>query len=284
MPLRSKIGYVGALAVLVLLVSSVNAIRRGGQRQTLMITGSSTLAPLIAEIAKRFERLHPGIRVDVQTGGSSRGIADVRNGVAAIGMVSRALADSEADLHGHPIALDGVALIVHASNPIRALSDDEVRAIYTGKIRNWREVGGEDAPITVVHKAEGRATLERFLAYFKLDNTAIKPDVVIGDNEQGIKTVAGNRHAIGYVSIGTAANDIAHGVPIRMLATGGHTPSLEAVETGRFPITRPLLLVTRTAPSGSARRFIAFARSEAVHDLVRGQSFVPLRKEGADAP
>ena len=157
-----------------------------------------------------------------------------------------------------------------------ALTDEQVVAIYTGKITRWKAVGGHDAPITVVTKAEGRSTLEVFLQYFRMKNVDVKPQVVIGDNEQGVKTVAGNRNAIGYVSIGTAEYDAAHGVPIKLLPIGGVAASTENVRKGVFPLSRPLHLVTRTAPSGLAKSFIEYAQSQAVYDLIRQQYFVPL--------
>lgn len=242
----------------------------------LVITGSSTIAPLIAEIGKRFESLHPKVRVDVQTGGSSRGVADARQGLADIGMVSRAMKDDERDLYAFPVARDGVCIILHKENPVPALTDEEVVAIYTGRITNWKVVGGKDAPITVVNKADGRSTLEVFLHYFKLKNADVKAQVVIGDNEQGIKTVAGSRNAIGYVSIGTAEYDETHGIPIKLLPIGGVAASTENVRKGVFPLSRPLHIVTRTPPAGLAKVFIEYAQSKAVHDIVRQQYFVPL--------
>ena len=124
--------------------------------------------------------------------------------------------------------------------------------------------------------AAGRSTLEVFLHYFKLKNVDVKAQVVIGDNEQGVKTVAGNRNAIGYVSIGTAEYEATHGVPIKLLPVGGVAASTESVRTGAFPLSRPLHLATRTAPSGLAKAFIAYAQSKAVHDLIKQQYFVPL--------
>ncbi|MFQ5655795.1 MAG: phosphate ABC transporter substrate-binding protein, partial [Planctomycetota bacterium] len=190
-------------------------------RGRLVITGSSTIAPLAAEVGKRFEGLHPGVRVDVQTGGSSRGIADAREGLADIGMVSRALKEEERDLLAFLIARDGICTIVHRSNPVDLLTDRQVVEIFTGRITSWKQVGGRASAITVVNKAEGRSTLELFLRHFRLMNSEIEAHVVIGDNEQGIKTVAGNPGAIGYVSIGTAEYDAAHGIPIKLLPVGG---------------------------------------------------------------
>ncbi|HEY3326692.1 MAG TPA: phosphate ABC transporter substrate-binding protein [Novimethylophilus sp.] len=246
--------------------------------QKLVLTGSSTIAPLAAEIGKRFEKLNPGVRVDVQTGGSSRGTNDARNGLADIGMASRALNPEENDLKSFTIALDGVSVILHKDNPVKALTNQQVIDIYTGKIANWREVGGKDARITVVNKAEGHSTLELFLHHFKLKNSEIKAHVVIGDNQQGIKTVAGNPGAIGYVSVGTAEFEVGNGTSIKLLPMDGVAATVENVRNGSFPFSRPLNLVTKTAPQGLAKRFIDFARSKDVNDLVEAQYFVPLAR------
>lgn len=245
----------------------------------LTLTGSSTIAPLMSEIGRRFEAEHPGIRVDVQTGGSSRGIADARGGLADIGMVSRDLKSDEQDLHAFPIARDGIGLIVHESNPVAKLSREQVIDIYTGNLGNWQEVGGKDSEIVVVHKASGRSTLELFLAHFGLRDPQVVPDVIIGDNEQGVKTVAGNPHAIGYVSIGTAEFDQQQGVPIRLLPIGGIAPTTANVANGTFPLSRNLNLVTREQPTGAARQLIDYARSAAVGDLITELAFVPLKPE-----
>lgn len=244
----------------------------------LMLTGSSTIAPLALEIGKRFEQQNPGVQVDVQSGGSSRGVADARSGLADIGEVSRALNPDEHDLVAHTIAMDGVGLILHSNNPVKSLSDDQIRAIYTGRIANWKEVGGKDARITVVNKAEGRSTLELFLQHFKLKNSQIKAQAVIGENQQGIKTVAGNPGAIGYVSIGSAEFEEKQGTPIKLLPMDGVAATVANVRAGRFPLSRPLNLVTKGAPSALARRFIDFARSSIVDDLIEAQFFVPLER------
>jgi phosphate transport system substrate-binding protein len=225
-------------------------------------------------MAKRFETQNPGVRVDVQTGGSSRGVADARSGMADIGMASRALAASEKDLFAFTIALDGIALIINAKNSITSLTDEQVKAIYTGEITNWKQVGGTNKPITVVNKAEGRSTLELFLAHYKLDNKNIKASVVIGDNQQGIKTVAGNPNAIGYVSIGSAEYEATNGTGIKLLPMAGVVASVAEVQTGKFPLSRPLNLVTKAPPQGLTKKFIEFARSSAVKDIVLEQYFV----------
>lgn len=245
--------------------------------QKITLTGSSTVAPLLGEIAKRYEMSHPSVRIDVQTGGSSRGIADARRGLADIGMVSRSLKANESDLTAYPIAQDGICLIVHKDNPIKELSDEQVIKIYRGEIKNWKLVGGLDRPITVVNKAEGRSTLELFLKHFGIKNQEVEASVIIGDNEQGVKTVAGNPDALGYVSIGTAEYDASDGVPIKLLPVASVSASTQNVKNGTFPIARPLNLVVKSKPEGLISDFIAYASSESVRDLIEEQYFVPLQ-------
>lgn len=242
----------------------------------LQITGSSTMAPLLTEMAKAFELRHPYTRIDVQTGGSSRGVVDARTGLADIGMASRALKPQEQDLKVHTIARDGIAIIVHRDNPVTALSREQVQAIYRGEQSSWQHLGGKNFDINVVSKAEGRSTLELFLDYFALRSSDVKAHTIIGDNEQGIKTVAGNPNAIGYVSIGTAQYSVEQGVAIKLLATSGVIPSNETVRNGAFPLSRPLNLVTANKPQGLAAQFIEFTRSAEVEKIIEQQYFVPL--------
>jgi phosphate transport system substrate-binding protein len=252
----------------------VPPVRAAALRLTL--TGSSTIAPLMAEIGKRYEAQHPGARIDVQTGGSSRGITDARKRLADIGMVSRSLKAAEADLVAWPIARDGIALIVHRDNPLRALSDAQVIALFTGQVKNWREVGGAERAVSIVNKAEGRSTLELFLAHFKLKNSQIRAQVVIGDNQQGIKSVIAHPGTLGYVSIGSAEQAVAAGLPLRLLPLGGVAASTAHVLDGTYPLARVLNLVTLPAPPAAVRALLAYSASSAVHDLVRDQFFVPL--------
>jgi phosphate transport system substrate-binding protein len=253
------------------------AIGIGHAAETKIVaTGASTVAPLIAEIGKRYETEHPDTQIDVQTGGSARGVNDARTGLSNIGLVSRPLKDDEKDLTAFPIARDGVAIILHRDNAVSALSNEQIVDIYTGKITDWSAVGGKPGPITVVNKAEGRSTLELFLHHFKLKASDVKAQVIIGDNQQGIKTVSGNPGSIGYVSIGTAEFETGQGTPIKLLGLGGVPATIANVQNGSFPLARPLNLVTKGEPAGPIKAFIEYAQSPQVQDLVKEQFFVPL--------
>ncbi len=276
---RLLTGVIVGLSVGLQACNTLQAVTQGNSTssQKLVITGSSTVAPVASEIAKRYETQNPQVRIDVQTGGSSRGLADVRQRVADIGMVSRAAKPEDKDLQFHTIAKDGVVVIVHRDNPIQQLTNQQITDLYTGKLDNWQDVGGKSAPITVVNKAEGRSTLDVFTRHFQLKSSQIKADVVIGDNEQGIKTVAGNPQAIGYVSVGAAAVNVERGTPIKVLPLDGIQATANTVRDGEFPLSRPLNFVTQGALSPEQQKFIAFAQSSQVTDIVQEQSLVPVQ-------
>lgn len=249
---------------------------KGKTPTQITLTGSSTVAPLAADAAKRYETSHPEVRIDVQSGGSSRGIADTRSGLADLGMASRALKPDENDLTAHRIAMDGVCVIVHRDNPVAGFDKQQLIDIYTGKIENWKALGGPDREIVVANKAEGRATLEVFLDYTGLDSADIQADVVVGENQQAIKTVAGNPAAIGYVSIGAAVSEAEVGTPIKPVSCDGVPPTTEAVGSGEFPITRPLQIITKGDPSPAAQAFLDYLKSAEIDDLVESHLYVPV--------
>jgi phosphate transport system substrate-binding protein len=263
------------MKTLLLLILGLTSFQNFG-REKLVITGSSTVAPVISDLAKLFEEKNKDIRIDVQTGGSSRGILDARKGLAQIGMVSRSLKEKENDLHGFTLAKDGLAIIVHQSNPINELTEKQVADIYLGRVKNWKEVGGDDRRLVVVNKAEGRSTLELFLKYFKLKNSHIKADIIIGDNEQGIKTVSKNKYAIAYVSVGAAEYNASIGVSLKLLKFGGVQASVLNVEKGKYPLVRELNLVTRPRPTGLMKSFIKFVLSKESNKTIREHYFVPI--------
>jgi phosphate transport system substrate-binding protein len=243
-----------------------------------MVTGSSTVAPIVADAATQYEASHPGVRIEVQSGGSSRGISDATSGVADLGLVSRSLKDEEkTQLTAHTLAMDGVCAIVHRDNPVKRLDKQQLIDLYTKKITNWKDVGGNDAIIIVANKAEGRSTLEVFLHYLGLDPADVKADVVVGENLHVIQSVVGNPNTIGYVSIGTASAEEKAGTPIQLVVTDKVVPTMESVKDGSFPITRPLNIVTDAETSPAARAFLDYLMSTNINGIIEKHFFVPIR-------
>lgn len=231
--------------------------------------------PMVTEIVKRFQARHPTVIVDVQSGGSGRGLSDVRQGKVDIGMVSRALTEKEADLYGFPIARDGVCLVIHRDNPVQALTNRQIVDIYTGKITNWKGVGGRDAPITVMNAEAARSSAELFTQYFDIKYSDIRPALVLGDNPERIKTIVADPNGIVYISVGEAERTALAGTPIKLLPMDGVAPTSRNIRTGDYPIQRALTLVTKTIPAGLAKDFINFALSPEVTDIARKHDFVP---------
>lgn len=246
--------------------------------RTIRVVGSSTIAPLAGELGRLFEATHPGARIDVEMGGSTRGVVEVRAGQADIGMVSRVLRADEGDLLPFPCGRDGVAMIVHSGLGVTELAREQILSIYRGATTNWREVGGPDLGITVVNKAEGRSTLELFLHHFQLKSQEVRASVVIGDNQQGIKSVASIPGAIGYVSIGAAEAAVAESIGIRILPLDGVPATTPRVQDGTYPFARELIFVTKSPPRGLAREFLDYALSPEAAPVVRELHFVPVQR------
>ena len=266
-----------ALALIVASGCGGGSDAEAAERQQLMVTGSSTVAPLVQELAIRFEAARTGVRVDVQTGGSSRGITDASLGRADVGMSSRGLVEDEAEaLTEHLLAWDGVGFVVHASNAVPELGLDELRGIFTGAIRDWSEVGGPPGEIVVVDRADGRSELALVKTHLGVSATALRADVIAGENSQVVKTVVANPLAISYLSIGTSEVEIARGAALRLLALDGVEASSSAVRDGRYPLARPLVLLTSAETGALGHAFVDFALDAAHADLVEDAAFVPV--------
>jgi phosphate transport system substrate-binding protein len=201
--------------------------------------------------------------VDVQAVGSARGVSDTQQGLADIGLVARPLHPDESGLHSVLLARDAVAIVVPSSNPVKSLTEAQIVGIFTRATANWKLVGGADAPLTVVGQPETRSLTQVFLAHFKLKAGQVRYDTVAPDSREVIAILARKADAIGYVSVGAAAD-----APVRILPCNGVEPTPANITSGAYPLVRPFLLVTREKPQGLAQEFVDFARSAAVRDLL----------------
>lgn len=254
----------------------VQACSPSPQSETLRITGSSTIAPIMEEIVKQYKVYHPDAVIEVNTGGSSQGIKDTQQGDSDIGMVSRSLKPAEDNLETFTIAQDGISLLVHQSNLVSQLSKQQIVDIYTGKIRNWKAVGGNDKPIEVLSKTKNHATASLFASYHALAIDDIDADKLIGDNQEMLQAVLDNPDAIGYVSIGAAEYKIIHGTPLSLLPLEGVAATIQNVRNNAFPLSRPLNLVTLNSPVGEQKALIEFALSAEVKGIIQEKAFVPM--------
>ncbi|MFO0874941.1 MAG: phosphate ABC transporter substrate-binding protein [Phycisphaerales bacterium] len=255
----------------------------GTRGEQLTVTGASTLAPILDRAGDDLKREHPELSVSVRLGGSTKGISDTLEGINDLGAVARDLtADEAAHLRQFTVAHDGVAIVVHASNPLSGLTTEQLRRIYLGEIGSWKELGVEpgaaarDRRIIAVSKAEGHATLEVFLAHTGIARAALRPSVIAGNNAVVLATVSESPDAIGYVSLGESQQALASGLPIRLVPLDGKTPSVASVADGSWPMIRPLLFVSRDEPAGWAKVLLDYFESERGRETIRACGFVPV--------
>ncbi len=232
------------------------------------LAGSTSIQPFAERWAEEFT----AGRVTVQAGGSTAGIKAARDGTADIGMSSRALAPSEtAGLVQTVVARDGIAVVVHASNPIRALSLAQLRGIYAGELRNWRQVGGRDARITVITREDGSGTRDAFEQFVMGSDHNIAPSALVTAYSGGLrKMVSQDASAIGYVTFSQL------NAQVHALAIDGVMPTEPSIASGQYRLQRPFVFLTRGAPQGSARAFIDFVLSGVGQQVARSEGLAPV--------
>ena len=241
------------------------------------ISGSNTMAPLIAEMAREFQALHPGVRVDVRAETTGRGVSDVREGKSDIAMVSRVMSSEEHDLLPFLIARDGLCLAVNRDNPISSLTREQAASLFTKEARNWRDVGGADMAVHALGTSLAAGATELMLSYLRIERSRMRADVVDDSSASRFKTIAANPRAIMYGSLGAAERRHAAGENIKLLPIDGISASSENVAAGRYQLARPLALATNGLPSGAVKAFIDFARSAEVSPLIKRYEFVSYR-------
>lgn len=248
--------------------------------EKITTAGSSTVRPIVDKAAKAFKNTHPDVYFVIGGGGSSHGVKAAGTGEVNIGQASRNIKDKEMkaypDLVPFKIGLDGIAVIINSSNPINAITKQQIQDIYTGKVTNWKEVGGSDAPIILISKEEGRSTLELFLKYFGLEAKEIgsgheavmvhkiKGDKefasatarLIGPNNEAIANVSTKPNAIAYVSVGTAQEIAKKGARIKLLELDGVPATIENVGNETYPLRRPLHILTKVSQRAVSKHLL----------------------------
>lgn len=270
-----------SLAALLASTMTFCSVALAESRTDIKLSGSSTVAPVLLEIANQFEdQGNVDYRVFVESGGSSKGIADLRKGLVDIAMVSRDLKQEEKDINlvAHTIARDGIAVVVHGDNTVPEITLKDIEGIFSGNIRNWSELGGDNEEIVVISKAEGRATFVVFMDFFGFSPSDIDADVIVGENAQMIKTITSMRQGIGYVSIGAAAMNIELGSPLRLISLSDVDATVESVSNNSYQPTRPLNLVTYLDRKTIVNDLIAYSQSDLVSEMITELTFTPATK------
>jgi phosphate transport system substrate-binding protein len=289
--------HIRTLACALALLVTTAAIAMAADQIT--VAGSTTVKPIIDAAVQQYKKKNPNITFVVGAGGSSQGIQLVGNGAVNIGMASRPLEEREtqqwSDLVMHKIGLDGVVLVANAGNAVTGLTREQVQNIYTGKITNWKELGGVNARIALYTLNRKHGTSDIFLNYFGLEATESGEGAamtathrkegnpaysevaatVIEDHVGILAKVMTNPNALGYVSIGQALQVTSRGARIRLLALGGVAPTVANVRSGVYAFSRPLLVITRGEARGNVREFVEFLSGPEGQAIVNSLDYIP---------
>lgn len=266
---RPIVGLIGAALAVV-------ACRRDA-RQSLTLAGSTSLQPLAESWADAYEHRRGHVRVTVQGGGSTAGVRAAASGAAQIGMVSRQLTATEArGIRLVDVARDGIALVVHPSNPVRDLTLAEVRALYGGKLSNWRAVGGRPRSVTVITREEGSGTRAAFESLVMAE-TPIVAAALVSDSTGAVRQMVGSDPAaLGYISIGLVDDSV------KALRIAGVEATEANIDALRYPLVRPFSFVLPAAVDERADAFIGWVLGPEGRELTRREGMLPP-KEGTDA-
>lgn len=268
-----------------LTAASQTACQPAAESDRLFVKGSDTMRILVQRWVEAYEQTARDTRVSVGGGGSGVGMYALLNGLVDICASSRPMTAKERrvarrkslDIFEFSVARDGIAVIVHPSNRVSALSLADLGLVFTGTATTWAAVGGAKRPISVLLREKRSGTHRFFKDHVLLGREYRKRASVVASTAAVINAVATDPTAIGYVGLGYAAE--ARGqvrtVAIHNEAGVAIRATVETVTADRYPLARSLFLLTAERPSGPVARFIEFARSDAGQDIVTATGFAP---------
>jgi len=256
----------------VLSVASVFGAESAVAGGTVSTDGSTSMEKVIGSLGEKFQLDNPDIAFTYNPTGSGSGISAALEGRCDIGLSSRALKDDEKAKGLKPtvLAYDGISIIVNPSNPVKDLTVEQIKDIYTGKITNWKDVGGNDAGIVVVGREAGSGTRDGFESVTGTKEQC-KYRQELTSTGDVIAAAQGNPNAIGYAS--TAAV----GKTVKTLTVGGIEPTEANVKNGSYVVQRPFILVTKEgkALSAEAQKFFNYATSKEAAEIIIKAGAVP---------
>ncbi len=243
----------------------------GKGREGVTMAGSTAFQPFAEKLADQYMTTHPGVSITVQGGGSSMGIKSCLSGAAQIGMADLVKLPAEADaLKSIVAAQDGIAIVLNPANAVSALTMDQVRDIFAGKISNWKVVGGADHSISVISREAGsgtRSSFEQVLGGIKLSG-----DALIQDSNGTIReTVANDPNAIGYLSHGLV-ND-----KIKPVTVDGYSCTEKEIMAGSYKLVRPIFLMAKQDASPACKDFLDYILSPEAQELIHKEGLIKAK-------
>jgi len=263
------------VALLILLAALLGAGGCNSSSQTtsrpLCIAGSTSVQPFAEKLAEVYMHRHPGVRIDVQGGGSSAGIYAATQGAADLGASSRELLGEEKKLLEIPIAFDGIAVIVHPSNPLTTITLAEIRKIFSGAANNWSALRLSPHAIDLITREEGSGTREAF-EHLVMGKQEITPAALVQDSNGSVREiVAGDPYSLGYISAGLVDDRV------KALAIDGVLPTRDNIKNHTYKLVRRFLFVARAAPVGLCQDFVDFVLGPNGQKILEDEGLVGVK-------
>ena len=246
-----------------------------GQSGTLRIAGGTAHIPIMKIVSTEISKVAPELKIAIAGGGSGVGIKKVGEGLVDIGNAGRKASDAEIAKYGqvlHKWAIDDIAVVLNAVNPVHALSKAQVKQIFAGEIRNWKAVGGKDAAITLYTRDKASGTRKVFWKKVLDKGDIDKKALFVKSNGAMKRSVQGDPAAIGFMSAGFVDDSI------QAVSIDGVAPSTENIQKGDYTFVRGLYSITKGEPTGATKTFIDYLLTPHVqHDIVAKKGFIPVK-------
>ena len=265
-----------ATAVAAIAAAALNLSAQG----KIVIDGSTTVGPIAKAFADYYKEQNPSVNITISESGSGNGVKSLTNGTCDIANLSRFMKESEFKSCvdkgtlpvAHTVAFDGLAVIVNPANKVGALSVENIADIFTGKIRNWKDVGGDDAPIVVVSRDTNSGTFETFNELVLKKRDVLNGAEYVGSNGQARTRVGTTKNAIAYVGLGFLDDTV------KPLSVNGILPNAKSVASGKYPIARPLFMFTNAYPKmgSDVYNFVNIHLSAEGREILKELGFVPV--------
>lgn len=246
----------------------------------IVIDGSTTVGPIAKAFAEYFMAANPDVNITVSESGSGNGAKSMVNGTCDVAIMSRPMKDSEFKAAAekgiqpvaHVAALDGLPILVHPSNPVQDLTVEQVRKIFLGEISNWKELGGPDKTIVTISRDTNSGTYETFAKLVMAKQKIHENCEYVGSNGAIRQRVQSTPSAVGYAGLGFVDKTV------KALKINGIYPSPETVQTGEYPVARPLFMYTNKYPKlgSTLYQFMTIHLTEDGQEMVEEIGFVPV--------
>lgn len=246
---------------------------------TLTMAGSTTVLPIAQVAAEKFMELHPRVNISVRGGGSGVGLAALIDQTADIANTSRPIKTKEIDACQKKginpvetvVARDSITIITHPTNRVKGLTLSQLKDIYTGKISNWKDVGGKAGVIVVISRDAASGTFEAFSELALNDAKTRENALMLASNQAVATTVAQTPTSIGYTGLGYCLPRV------KTLKIDGVMPGKQTVVSGKYKLARSLFMYTNGRPKGLAKQFLDFILSAQGQKIVEEAGYVPIK-------